>query len=51
MLRPFALEPMCTARVVNVTHLAEAIADIVAANAKYFAVLDAMKGYPHCPLD
>lgn len=30
---------------------AEAIADIAAANAKYFTVLDAMKGYHQCPLD
>ena len=30
---------------------AEAITDIAATNAKYFTVLDAMKGYHHCPLD
>ena len=30
---------------------AEAIANIAAANAKYFTVLDAMKGYHQCPLD
>ena len=30
---------------------AEAIVDIAAANAKYFMVLDAMKGYHQCPLD
>ena len=30
---------------------AEAIADIAATNAKYFTVLDAMKGYHQCPLD
>ena len=30
---------------------AEAIADIAAANAKYFTVLDAMKGYHQCALD
>ena len=30
---------------------AEAITDIAAANAKYFMVLDAMKGYLQCPLD
>ena len=30
---------------------AEAIADIAAANAKYFTVLDAMKGYHQCSLD
>ena len=29
----------------------EAIADIAAANAKYFTVLDTMKGYHQCPLD
>ena len=31
--------------------LAEAIADIAAANAKYFTVLDAMKDYHQCLLD
>ena len=30
---------------------AQAIADIAAANAKFFTVLDAMKGYHQCPLD
>ena len=30
---------------------AEAIADIAAAKAKYFTVLNAMKGYHQCPLD
>ena len=30
---------------------AEAIADIAAANAKYFTVLYVMKGYHQCPLD
>ena len=30
---------------------AEAIADIAATNAKYFAVLDVMKGYHQCALD
>ena len=30
---------------------AEAITDIAAANAKYFTVLDAIKGYHQCPLD
>ena len=29
----------------------EAIADIASTNAKYFTVLDAMKGYHQCPLD
>ena len=31
--------------------LAEAIADIAATNAKYFTVLDAMKGYHQCPIN
>ena len=30
---------------------AEAVADIAASSAKVFTVLDAMKGYHHCPLD
>ena len=30
---------------------AQAIADIAAANAKFFTVFDAMKGYHQCPLD
>ena len=29
----------------------EAIADTAATNAKYFTILDAMKGYHQCPLD
>ena len=30
---------------------AQAVADIAATNAKYFTVLDALKGYHQCPLD
>ena len=30
---------------------AEAVADIAASNARFFTVLDAMKGYHQCPLD
>ena len=30
---------------------AQAIADIAASDAKYFTVIDALKGYHQCPLD
>ena len=30
---------------------AQAIADIAATNAKYFTVMDALRGYHQCPLD
>ena len=30
---------------------AEAVADIVASSAKYFTIVDAMKGYHQCPLN